>query len=225
VKYEIRYKPAFAAIFITLDPGERIIAEAGAMASMDAGLTMTTQFSGGLIPALLRAGFGGETLFTNTFINRTDGPLNLVLTQSIIGDMEVIQLDGQQQAALCLQPGAYIASTARIKLGVKWAGFNSWLAGEGLFKLQVESNGKGLVFFGAYGGLTKRQISQDFIVDSGHLVAYEPQIKLNVRFAKGIIGSLTSGEGLVNHLKGTGVIYLQSRSVDGLVRFLRPKLR
>ncbi|TVQ58309.1 MAG: TIGR00266 family protein, partial [Spirulina sp. DLM2.Bin59] len=151
MNYEIRYKPAFAAIFITLEPGERITAEAGAMASMDAGLTMTTQLMGGFIPALLRRLFGGESLFTNTFINRTSERKTLVLSQEMIGDIEVLQLGGDQ-AALCLEGGAYIASTSRIAISTRWAGFNSWLAGEGLFKLLVKSKGQGLVFFGGYGG-------------------------------------------------------------------------
>lgn len=224
MNYEIRYKPAFAAIFITLEPGERMTAEAGAMASMDAGLTMTTQFMGGFIPACLRSWFSGESLFTNTFINRTSEPKTLVLSQAMIGDIEVLQLGGEQ-AALCLEGGAYIASTARIHLAMRWAGFNSWFAGEGLFKLLVTSKGRGLVFFGGYGGLTRRQVTGDFIVDSGHLVAYEPSLSLNVRFAKGLLGSLTSGEGIVNHLKGNGMIYLQSRSIDSFVQFLRRKIR
>ena len=51
MKFEIRYKPAFAAIFVTLNPGESITAEAGAMTSMDAGLSVKTVFSGGLFPS------------------------------------------------------------------------------------------------------------------------------------------------------------------------------
>ncbi len=54
VKTEIRYKPAFATIFLTLGPGETITAEAGAMTSMDSQLSMRTEFSGGLIPGLLK---------------------------------------------------------------------------------------------------------------------------------------------------------------------------
>ena len=71
MKYEICYKPAFAAIFMTLKPGERITAEAGAMTSMDSRLTMKTQFSGGILVAFLRKFFGGESLFVNVFINET----------------------------------------------------------------------------------------------------------------------------------------------------------
>lgn len=220
MKYEIRYRPAFAAIFVTLEPREEIIAEAGAMVSMDAGLSMTTEFSGGFFQALLRKFFGGESLFVNVFKNKTARPLNLVLTQSVIGDIDIMQLNGQK---ICFQPGAYIAHTPGAKMGVKWAGFASWFAGEGLFKLQL--SGLGQVLFGAYGGLTQKQIQGEFIVDNSHLVAYESGIKMNIGLSGGLFGSITSGEGFVNRLSGRGKIYLQSRSVTGLVGFLRPRVR
>ncbi|HAG80232.1 MAG TPA: TIGR00266 family protein [Cyanobacteria bacterium UBA12227] len=218
--YEIRYKPAFAAIFITLNPGESITAEAGAMTSMNGRLTLKTEFSGGFFPALLKKFFGGESLFVNTFSNQTQHPLNLVLTQSTIGDIACVDLRGR---TLCFQPGAYICHTRGVKLGVQWAGVKSWFSGEGLFKLQVSGNGK--VFFGAYGGIIQKRIQGEFIVDTGHLVAYEPGIKMNIGLAGGLVGSVTSGEGFINRLTGTGEIYLQSRSIDGLVNYLRPKLR
>ncbi|ESA34800.1 tigr00266 family protein [Leptolyngbya sp. Heron Island J] len=220
MKYKIRYKPAFATLFITLQPGERIFAEAGAMASMDGQLSMNTGFFGGLIPGLLKSFFGGESLFLNQFANRTDSPQELVLTQSTVGDITRMELNGNE---LCLQPGAYIAHSAGIKVSMQWAGFASWFAGEGLFKLKL--SGRGLVFFGAYGGLSEVYVKDEFIVDNGHLVAYEPGIKMNVGLSGGMVSSVTSGEGFINRLQGRGKIYLQSRSMDGLVRFLRTKLR
>ena len=220
MQHEIRYKPAFAAIFVTLNPGDSITAEAGAMTSMDAQLSMKTEFSGGFISGLLKKFFGGESLFVNTFTNNTQQPLNLVLTQSTIGDIAQIDM---REREICFQPGAYIAHTPGVKMGVQWAGFKSWISGEGLFKLKL--SGRGNVFFGAYGGLTQKRINGEFIVDSGHLVAYEPEIRMSVGLAGGLIGSVTSGEGLINRLSGEGEIYLQSRSIDGLVRYLRPKLR
>lgn len=218
VKYDIRYKPAFATAFVTLNPGESIVAESGAMASMDGQLSVTTSFSGGLIPALLRKFFGGESLFVNTFKNTSQRAQQLVLTQSTTGDMTVLELRGN---ALCLQPGAYVGHSGNVNLGVHWAGFASFFAGEGLFKLVVSGNG--IVFIGAYGGLSKRRVNGDFTVDSGHLVAYEPGLKMNIKLAGGLVGSVTSGEGIVNRLTGNGEIYLQSRSIGGLVKFLRPK--
>ena len=220
MKYKIRYKPAFATLFITLQPGERIFAEAGAMASMDGQLSMNTGFFGGLIPGLLKSFFGGESLFLNQFANRTDSPKELVLTQSTVGDIARMELNGNE---LCLQPGAYIAHSTGIKVSMQWAGFASWFAGEGLFKLRL--SGRGLVFFGAYGGLSEVYVKDEFIVDNGHLVAYEPGIRMNIGLSGGMVGSITSGEGFINRLQGHGKIYLQSRSMDGLVRFLRTKLR
>lgn len=219
MKYEIRYKPAFAAIFLTLNPGERITAEAGAMQSMTASLSMNTQFSGGLIPGLLKKFFGGESLFVNEFRNQTQKPLELVLSQALLGDIGLIELKGN---SICFQPGAYIAHTPGVEMGVQWAGFSSWLAGEGLFKLKL--SGRGLVFFGGYGGISQRQVEREFVVDSGHLLAYEPGIKMNLGLSGGLFGSVTSGEGLVNRLTGQGQIYLQSRSTEGLVRFLRSRV-
>lgn len=220
MKYDIRYRPAFAAIFVTLEPKEKITAEAGAMVSMDANITMTTEFSGGLIPALMRKFFGGESLFVNVFQNNTNRPLNLVLTQSVIGDVEALKLDGK---SICLEAGAYIAHAGGAKMGVKWAGFASWFAGEGLFKLQF--SGKGRVLFGGYGGITHKEINGEFIVDSSHLLGYDSNIKLNVGLSGGLLSSFTSGEGFVTKLKGRGTVLIQSRSVSGLVGFLRPKVR
>jgi len=220
VHYEIRYKPAFSSLVLTLRPGERILAEAGAMASRSAALNQTTQLFGGLIPALLKHWFGGESLFVNQFVNPSQSPQDLVLTQSTLGDMQVLHLEGN---AICLQPGAYIAHTSGVSVDLDWAGFSSWFSGEGLFKLKL--SGKGLVFFGAYGGISTVAIRDEFVVDTGHLVAYEPSISMKIGLAGGLLGSMKSGEGFINRLSGRGTIYLQSRSVDGLARFLKPKLR
>lgn len=220
MKYDIRYRPAFATIFVTLEPGEKITAEAGAMVSMDADVSMSTEFSGGFLSALMRKFFGGESLFVNVFRNNSNRPVTVILTQGMIGDIEALKLDGR---TICLQPGAYIAHTPGAKMGVKWAGFASWFAGEGLFKLQFSGNGR--VLFGSYGGITQKEINGELIVDNSHLVAYDAGIKMNIGLSGNLISSLTSGEGFINRLQGNGTIFLQSRSVSGLVGFLRPKVR
>lgn len=220
MQYEIRYKPSFATIFVTLSPGDRIIAEAGSMIGMDSRLSMKTEFSGGFFSGLMKKFFGGESLFVNVFKNDTTQPLQVVLSQATIGDIAELELTN---SSICFQPGAYIAHTPGIKIGVRFAGFSSWFAGEGLFKLKL--TGTGRVFFGAYGGVTKKRIEGEFIVDNGHLVAYDPAIKMGIGLSGGLFGSMTSGEGFINRLQGRGDIYLQSRSIDGLVRFLAPKFR
>jgi uncharacterized protein (TIGR00266 family) len=96
------------------------------------------------------------------------------------------------------------------------------IAREGLFRLKV--SGTGRVWFGAYGGIFQREIDSEYIVDTGHLVAYEPTVKVRVALAGGIISSFFSGEGLVTKLNGPGRIYMQSRSFDGLAAWTNAHL-
>lgn len=217
---ELKGAPAFTHIHVTLDPGDSIIAESDAMASMDADLDMDAKFNGGFFSGMTKKFFGGESLFVNEFTNNTSRPRNLVLTQTTPGDMRQIELNGN---SICLQPGAYIASTPGLQLGVRWAGFRSMIAREGLFKLEV--GGTGTLWYGAYGGLVDKEIDGEYIVDTSHLVAYEPQIKLKIQLAGGIFSSLFGGEGLVTRLEGKGKAVVQTRSLDGLVGWLNPKLR
>ena len=64
---EIRYRPSFAALCVRLAPGQRIVAEAGAMASMPRSVSLRPQFFGGFVPALLRRLCLSESLLVNEF--------------------------------------------------------------------------------------------------------------------------------------------------------------
>jgi len=133
--------------------------------------------------------------------------------------MMVKELNGN---SYCLQPSAYICSTQGVKLGIKWAGFASLIAREGLFKLVVSGNGK--VIFGSYGAMIEKQVEGEYIVDTSHLVAYDPNIKLKIQLSGDIISSITSGEGFVTRLIGSGKIVLQSRSLSGLSSWINRHL-
>ena len=215
----IEGRPAIAHMHVDLDPGESIIAESDAMSSMSADLDMTAKFNGGFFSGLCKKYLGGESLFINEFKNNTDGPRRVTLVQSTPGDMGVIELQGN---SLCLQPGAYIASTPGVKLGLKYAGLASFIGQEGLFKLVV--SGWGTVWYGAYGALMERAVDGEFIVDSSHLVTYEPHLKLKVQMAGGIFSSFFGGEGLVTRVNGKGNIVIQTRSIEGLKSWINPRL-
>ncbi len=214
---EIRNKPAFANIYVELAPGDRIVAEADAMASMSASVEMQTKWSGGMLRGILKRLFGGESMFVNVFSTPSGG--ELVLTQPFPGDIECIELKGN---TLYLQPGAFIACEPGVKLGLGWAGIRMLVAREGLFRLKVSGNGR--VWFGAYGGVFQRDIQDEYVVDSGHLVAYEPSIQVRIGMAGGLFTSFFSGEGLVTRLKGPGRIYMQSRSFGGLAAWTNAHL-
>lgn len=214
---EIVNKPSFANIVVRLNAGDKIIAEAGAMTSMSTSVQIDTKWSGGVFRAILKRVFGGESMFINIYSTATEGELRL--TQPLPGDIECIELNGN---TMYLQPGAFLACEPGVKLGLSWAGWRMLVAREGLFRLKV--SGTGRVWFGAYGGIFQREIDSEYIVDTGHLVAYEPTVKVRVALAGGIFTSLFSGEGLVTKLNGPGRIYMQSRSFDGLAAWTNAHL-
>jgi len=208
---EIKHRPAFATVFVTLAPGESIIAESDAMASMSSNVGMRTRFNGGFFPAILKKLFGNESLFINEFFCESGESAQVVLTQPTPGDIEQIDLAGE---SLFFQPGAYVASTPGVKVSMAWAGLASWFGGEGLFRLRV--HGKGSVWFGGYGGVYQRPIKGEYIVDTGHLIAYDPSLTLSIGLSGGLFSSFFGGEGFISRVKGEGKVYMQSRSMDGL---------
>ena len=211
--------PSFAHIHVDLAPGESIIAESDAMSSMAADLDMTARFNGGLFSGLAKKLLGGESLFINEFTNNTQEVKRVTLVQGTPGAIREQRLAGE---AICLQPGAYVASTPELKLGIRYAGLASLIGREGLFKLMV--SGTGTLWYGAYGGLVEKTVKGQYIVDTAHLVAYQPQMKLKVQLAGGIFSSFFGGEGLVTRVEGDGQIVIQTRSLSGLAGWLNPKL-
>ena len=215
--YEIRNRPSFANIRLNLSAGESIVAEADAMASMSGTITMSTRWSGGVMQGIAKRLFGGESMFVNEFTTESEG--QLILTQPFPGDIECIELKGN---TMFLQPGAFIACDPGVTLGLGWAGFRMLIGREGLFRLKV--SGEGRVWFGAYGGIFQKEIEDEYVVDTGHLVAYEPSIGVKVGMAGGLFSSFFSGEGLVTRVSGPGRIYMQSRSFDGLAAWTNSHL-
>ena len=92
----------------------------------------------------------------------------------------------------------------------------------GLFRLVL--SGTGTVWFGAYGGIMEKQVQGEYIVDTNHLVAYEPGLKMKLQLSGGIFSSIFSGEGLVTRLEGKGKAYIQTRSLSGLAGWINPRL-
>ena len=212
---------SFGFRYITLEllPEEGVFTEGDAMASMDPEIDLNVQPNGNIPSALGKALFGGESFFLNHFSNGTNSSKRLMLTHSLPGDIVELKLNDE---AIFLQPGAFIAATAGIELGLSWAGVQSYLAKEGLFRLKC--SGTGTLWFGSFGAVFSEQVNGDYYVDSGHLVAYQPSLSRTLRLPGGITAGMLGGEGIVTKLKGNGIVYLQSRSLSGMAAWLNPHL-
>ncbi|MFZ6731383.1 TIGR00266 family protein [Undibacterium sp. Ji42W] len=219
MKANIKGGHAFSYVEVELAPGESIMTEPDAMSSMDASLDLTAHFNGGLIKGLLRKYLGGESLFISRFHNATSAPRSMTIVQPTPGEILCKELNDE---VYFMQPGAFLACEESVKIGLGFAGFASWIAREGLFRIKVSGHGK--VWFGAYGALLEKEVNGEYIVDTSHLVAYDPSLRLNLQLAGGLFSSFFGGEGLVTRVSGKGRIIIQTRSISSLAGWLNPKL-
>jgi uncharacterized protein (TIGR00266 family) len=229
MQYHIEHGPAFAWLRVGLEPGERIVAEAGAMVRRSTSLSMETRLNaskgGGawgmlvaFLVALLRRVLGGETMFLNEFSGPSGG--EVVLAPTLSGPIMKKALDGTR--TLFVQRGGYLASTSGVDTALRFGGLRSLFGGEGLVLLQC--SGQGDVFVNSYGGITELTIDGRFIVDTGHIVAFDGALDFRVRSIGGARSFLFSGEGLVCEFQGRGTVYVQSRNIKALVGWVSPLL-
>lgn len=231
MQHSIEYGPAFAWLRVQLEPGEQIQAEAGAMVTRSPQLEMATRLNAGrkagffrrvqaFFVALMRKLFGGETVFINEFSGPAGG--EVVLAPSLSG--QITHRPMARSQPLLVQGGSYLASTGQVDTRLRFAGLRGLLGGEGLFFL--ECSGEGDLFINSYGGIVEVDCDGGFIVDTGHIVAFDASLDFKVKGAGGGLKSLfLSGEGLVMQFSGKGKIYLQSRNLGALVGWISPFLR
>jgi uncharacterized protein (TIGR00266 family) len=199
------YRPSQTLAQVWIAPGESVIAESGAMVGMSTNVQMTTQ-SGGLMSGLKRL-FGGESFFRNTFTAQ-GGQGEVLFATPLCGDMAVLDV-GQRQWRI--QNSAYVASSQGVDVKTAGGGFKGFFSGAGLFVL--ETSGQGQCVIGTFGALEMVQVDGSMVIDTGHLAAWESTLQYKVgKSGAGWIASFLSGEGLVCHFEGQGIVYLQSRN-------------
>jgi uncharacterized protein (TIGR00266 family) len=218
--YEIKNSPDFALIDCTLDKGDSIVSESGAMVSMSTNVQMKTEARGGMLAAAKRKLLGGESIFQNTFTAESDGG-RVMLAPGSPGD--IISFDLEAGKSLMIQSSAYVAATSDIVLDTKWGGAKGFFSGTGLFLLKA--TGPGTVFVASYGAIYPKQCEGEYIVDTDHIVAFEDSVTYGITKVGGIKSLFLGGEGLVAKFSGTGMIYAQTRSPSSLASFLHPYRR
>lgn len=227
MQIEITGRPAFGMATVQLSPGDQISAEAGAMIAMGSQLSVTTGFLGGrggmfrwlkaAITGLLRRWLAGESLFVNTF-EAGGGSGSLLLAPVVVGDVEHLALDGT--TPVYLKATAYLASSADVFVSVRWGGLSMWFGGEGRFFLTCY--GEGDLLFNAFGALERIEIDGSYIVDTGHVIAWQGDLSYRLEGAGGLWSTLFSGEGVVLRFEGQGTVWLQTRNQPAFVEWITP---
>src|SRR5207245_2734445 len=173
------------AVIITLDPGETVIAEAGAMMFMQDGIVMNTTLDpnaqgGGLMGKLFagaKRALSGNTFFVTTFANAANKRQDVAFSSHFPGKILPVDLRtwggvivAQKDSFLCAARGANVTIAFTRRIG---AGF---FGGEGFILQRIESDG--LAFLHASGALheIRLEAGESLRVDTGCLVAMESQI-------------------------------------------------
>ena len=206
---------------ITLDPGETVIAESGAMMYMTSGIEMQTVFgdpssSGGFWSKVVSAGkrvLTGESLFMSTFTNlRSQGREHIAFAAPYMGRITPMHLDQmggelicQKGAFLCGAKGLQVSIAFQKKIGVGLFG------GEGFIMQRIRGDGIALVHAG--GAMMHRVLApgEQLKLDTGCLMALGPSVQYDIQFIGGFKNTLFGGEGLfIATVTGPGPIWLQS---------------
>lgn len=216
--WKIEHQGAFALAVVDLKAEQAISAEAGAMVSMSANIDLHSEMKGGVFGALKRA-VGGESAFVSTFTAK-GGPGEVTFAPGAPGDIAGIEVQNQ---AFCVQSSSYLAGDTALQVDTKFGGAKSFFGGEGLFVLQV--SGTGLLLVSSFGSIHRKVLrpGEQYVVDTGHLVAWEAQMQYQLQKAakSGFFRSFLSGEGMVAAFTGPGEILIQTRNLAAFAGLLQ----
>lgn len=212
---------------IELDPGETVIAEAGAMLYMEDGIDYTTRMGDGSNPSasmfdkLMSAGsrlIAGESLFLTHFTNQGWGKKHVAFSAPYPGTIIPINLR-QFGGTIIVQRDAFLCAAYGTKLSIIFnkrlsAGF---FGGEGFILQQLQGDGQAFVHAG--GTVIERQLNNEILrVDTGCIVGFETSIDFDIQQAGGLRSMFFGGEGMfLATLRGTGKVWLQSMPIRKLI--------
>jgi uncharacterized protein (TIGR00266 family) len=216
---EVQHAPSYAIVIAHLDAGEAVIAEGGAMVSMDTQIKIHTSAGkegdsalGGLFKGLKRM-VAGESFFQNRYVAEGSAG-HITFAPALQGDIAVYQL---AEGTLLIQSSSFLCSGPDVEVDAKWGGARTFFGGEGL--IMLKATGTGPVAFNSFGGIKEIQVDGNFIVDTGHIVAFEDSLQFKVtsfgrnkgfNFKSFILG----GEGLVCEFSGSGRLWIQTRNTQ-----------
>jgi uncharacterized protein (TIGR00266 family) len=163
----------------------------------------------------------GENFFLNHFCAHAPDQ-ELIIGPGLMGDVVRHHLDG---GTLIVQGSSWLASETGIQVDATFQGVGKALfSGESVF--WVRCSGTGDVLLSSFGAIYEVEVDGDYVVDTGHIVAYEDTLNFEVgKASSSLIGSFLGGEGLVCKFKGRGKLYCQSHNPPSFGSELGPLLR
>ncbi|MDT8357397.1 MAG: TIGR00266 family protein, partial [Methanomicrobiaceae archaeon] len=192
-------------VILSLEEGEKVYGEAGAMVYMSGGMTMKPEMQGGLFGGIKRV-VTGESFFVTEF-SSGKGQASVAFAGRVPGKIVPLSLNGknyvvQKDAFLCAEKGIEFDVAFSRRLG---AGF---FGGEGFILERL--SGTGRAFIHACGDVTEVALSEgeELRVSTGLVVGFEEGVDYDIALAGGVRSILFSGEGIfLTLLRGPGRVF------------------
>ena len=208
---------------IELDPGESVVAEAGAMMYKHPAVQMNTVFGdasrqheqASFLGKLVGAGkrlLTGESLFMTVFTHQGQGKARVAFGAPYPGNIIPVTLTNYGGTLIC-QKDSFLCAARGVSIGIHFQRkiLTGLFGGEGFIMQKLE--GDGLVFCHAGGTIVERQLREGELLhaDTGCVVAFTSGVDFDIQQVGGIKSALFGGEGLFYaSLRGPGHVWLQS---------------
>ena len=222
MKYSIEGEP-LPVVICTLDAGETMITESGAMSWMTPNMKMETTSNGGVGKMLGRM-FSGESMFQNRYTAQ-GGEGMIAFASSFPGSIRAFEIAPGQE--IVAQKKAFLASSSGVELSVffqKKIG-SGLVGGEGFIMQKLSGHGMAFLEFDGFVKEYDLQPGQQMIIDTGYLAAMSTTCQMDVQTVPGLKNAIFGGEGIFNTvITGPGHLWLQTMPVPQLAGALIPYL-
>ena len=207
---------------MTLNAGETVYTQSGAMAYQTEGIEMKTNARGGVMKSLGRM-FTGESIFMANYTAQKDGAM-VAFASTVPGNVMPVDLS-KMPSGLMIQKGAFLCAEDDVQTSVAFTKkFSAGLFGGEGFILQ-KAEGKGHLFLEVDGDAIQKDLAPGEVlkVDTGNVVAFQPSVSYEIETVKGFGNIFLGGEGLfLTKLIGPGRVILQSQNFKDFANRLAP---
>ncbi|ODM14683.1 hypothetical protein SI65_09872 [Aspergillus cristatus] len=218
--YRVSHRDANALLTVYIGREGKLIAKPGAMISKTSGVDLKGSVSFSWMKVLARSEFAKSVY---------EGEGLVTLAPSLLGDVLPIRVntvappDSKQYSGVWkVGRDAFLASSKSVDADYETQGLtNAVFSGEGFFVYKF--SGDGVLFVQSFGAIVGQNIPENetFIVDNGHLVAWNCKYDIRRVASGGIISGLSSREGLGCKFYGPGFVFYQTRRLSDFAACLR----
>lgn len=220
MKFEIQGE-TLPVVICTLNSGETMITESGAMSWMTPNVKMETTSNGGIGKAFGRM-FAGESMFQNRFTAQGDNA-QIAFASSFPGSIKAFEIAPGKE--YIFQKKAFLAGESGVSLSVHFQKkiASGLFGGEGFVMQKISGNGVVFAEFDGHVVEYDLQPGQQMIVDTGYLAAMDASCQIDIQSTGGVKNALLGGEGLFNTVvTGPGRIWLQTMPISHVAGVIRP---